>query len=79
MVNAVNAVLMAGATMPTPANFRLQWLTMAGLVTTVLANASITFGGIGGKTTTTSDAFSAMEANTGTGSTLEILRNNLNQ
>lgn len=70
MVNAVNAVLMAGATMPTPANFA-SMATMAGLVTTVLANASIAFGGIGGtKTTTTSDAFSAMEANTGTGSTL---------
>lgn len=70
MVNAVNAVLMAGATMPTPANFA-SMATMAGLVTTVLANASIAFGGIGGtKTTTTSDAFSAMEANTGTGATL---------
>ncbi len=70
MVNAVNAVLMAGATMPTPANFA-SMATMAGLVTTVLANASIAFGGIGGtKTTTTSDAFSAMEANTGTGSIL---------
>ena len=70
MVNAVNAVLMAGATMPTPANFA-SMATMAGLVTTVLANASIAFGGIGGtKTTTTSDAFSAMEANTGIGSTL---------
>ena len=57
MVNAVNAVLMAGATMPTPANFA-SMATMAGLVTTVLANASIAFGGIGGtKTTTTKDAF----------------------
>lgn len=70
MVNAVNAVLMAGATMPTPVNFA-SMATMAGLVTTVLANASIAFGGIGGtKTTTTKDAFSAMEANTGIGSTL---------
>lgn len=70
MVNAVNAVLMAGATMPTPANFA-SMATMAGLVTTVLANASIAFGGIGGtKTTTTKDAFSTMEANTGIGSTL---------
>ena len=70
MVNAVNAVLMAGATMPTPANFA-SMATMAGLVTTVLANASIAFGGIGGtKTTTTSDAFSAMEANTGSHGTL---------
>lgn len=70
MVNAVNAVLMAGATMPTPANFA-SMATMAGLVTTVLANAGIAFGGIGGtKTTTTKDAFSAQVANEGKGSVL---------
>ncbi len=70
MVNAVNAVLMAGATMPTPANFA-SMATMAGLVTTVLANASIAFGGIGGvKTTTSSDKLSAIKANTGTGTVL---------
>ena len=70
MVNAVNAVLMAGATMPTPANFA-SMASMAGLVTTVLANAGIAFGGIGGtKTTTTKDAFSAQVANEGKGSVL---------
>ena len=70
MVNAVNAVLMAGATMPTPANFA-SMATMAGLVTTVLANASIAFGGIGGvKTTTSSDYLSSIKANTGTGTVL---------
>ncbi len=70
MVNAVNAVLMAGATMPTPANFA-SMAAMAGMVATVLANAKIAFGGIGGtKTTSTSDAFSAQKANTGTGTVL---------
>lgn len=70
MVNAVNAVLMAGATMPTPANFA-SMAAMAGMVATVLANAKIAFGGIGGtKTTTTSDAFSAQTANTGTSTVL---------
>lgn len=70
MVNAVNAVLKAGATMPTPANFAAM-ASMAGLVTTVLANAGIAFGGIGGvKTTTSSDSLPSMKANTGMGTVL---------
>lgn len=69
-VNAVNAVLQAGATAPTPMNFAAM-ASMAALVTTALANIGVAFSGIGGSsTTTTSDAFSAQEANTGTGTVL---------
>ena len=69
MVSAVTAILEQGKGEPYSAVGRMA--AMAGLVTTVLANAGIAFGGIGGtKTTITSDAFSAQKANTGTGSVL---------
>ncbi len=69
MIAGTTAVLKA-AEAPPPIGFA-SMLGMAATVTTILANAGIAFGGIGGtKTTTTSDAFSSMEVNTGTGSVL---------
>ncbi len=69
MMAGTTAVLKA-AEAPPPIGFA-SMLGMAATVTSILANAGIAFGGIGGtKTTTTSDAFSSMEANIGTGSVL---------
>ena len=69
MVSGITAVLEQGKGDPYTSFPRMA--AMAATVTTLLANAGIAFGGIGGtKTTTTSDAFSAQKANTGTGSVL---------
>ena len=69
MVSGITAVLEQGKGDPYTSFPRMA--AMAATVATLLANAGIAFGGIGGtKTTTTSDAFSSMKANTGTGSIL---------
>ena len=69
LVNGVNAVVTAAAA-PPPIGFA-SMAAMAGAVASVLGNAKIAFGGIGGsKTTTTSDSFSAQTANTGTNTIL---------
>lgn len=69
MVAGIQAILTQGQGDPYSAIPRM--VAMTAMVVGVLANASIAFGGIGGtKTTTTSDAFSAQKANTGTGSIL---------
>lgn len=69
MISGVTAVLEQGKGDP-----YTSWARMAAMavqVASILSNAKIAFGGIGGsKTTTTSDAFSSMSANTGTGSVL---------
>ena len=69
MVAGVTAILEQGKGDPYTAFGRMA--AMAATVASLLANAKIAFGGIGGsKTTTTSDAISAMAANEGTGSVL---------
>lgn len=69
MLSGVTAVLKA-AEAPPPLGFA-SMAAMAVNVASVLANAKIAFGGIGGsKTTITSDTFSSMTANTGIGSVL---------
>ena len=69
MVAGIQAILTQGQGDPYSAPARM--LAMAGMVISVLANAKIAFGGIGGvKTTTSSDSLSSMKANTGTGTVL---------
>ena len=69
MVSGITAILEQGKGDPYTSFPRMA--AMAATVATLLANAGIAFGGIGGtKTTTTSDAFSAQKANTGMGSIL---------
>jgi len=69
MISGVTAILEQGKGDP-----YTSWARMAAMavqVASILSNAKIAFGGIGGsKTTTTSDAFSSMSANTGVGSVL---------
>ena len=69
MVAGIQAILTQGQGDPYSAMPRM--LAMAGMVISVLANAKIAFGGIGGvKTTTSSDSLSSIKANTGTGTVL---------
>ena len=69
MVAGIQAILTQGQGDPYSAPARM--LAMAGMVISVLANAKIAFGGIGGvKTTTSSDSLSSIKANTGTGTVL---------
>jgi len=69
MVAGIQAILTQGQGDPYSAVPRM--LAMAGMVISVLANAKIAFGGIGGvKTTTSSDSLSSIKANTGTGTVL---------
>lgn len=69
MVSGITAVLEQGKGDPYTSFPRMA--AMAATVATLLANAGIAFGGIGGtKTTTSSDKLSSIKANTGTGTVL---------
>ena len=68
-VNGINAILSAGMA-PPPAGLA-SMVAMGAMVAGLVSQIGVTLQAFGGsKTTTTSDAFSSMEANTGTGSVL---------
>jgi len=68
-VNAINAILSAG--MAPPPMGIASMVAMGAMVAGLVSQIGVTLSAFGGsKTITTSDAFSAMKANTGTGSVL---------